>query len=81
MREREDDSQKWFDLATDSEAEEAQKSYFFDNLNWYCFPFLKVHIRCIFRNYGVVQYFTCSCDHLKEPPANYGHEFRGLLDL
>jgi len=35
MQEREDDSQKWFDLATDSEAEEAQKSYFFDNLNWY----------------------------------------------
>ena len=35
MQEREDDPQKWFDLATDSEAEEAQKTYFFDNLNWY----------------------------------------------
>lgn len=58
MQEIEDDSQKWFDLATDSEAEEAQKSYFFDNLNWYCslkpFGNLFLSWKCKFRNFGVL---------------------------
>jgi hypothetical protein len=37
MQERENDARKWSDLATDSEAEEAQKAYFLDNLNRYYF--------------------------------------------
>lgn len=34
MQDKDDYFEKWADLATDSEAEEAQKNSFFDTLNW-----------------------------------------------
>lgn len=34
MQDKDDNFEKWADLATDSEAEEAQKNSFFDTLNW-----------------------------------------------
>lgn len=34
MQDKDNYFEKWADLATDSEAEEAQKNSFFDTLNW-----------------------------------------------